>query len=430
MEEFTKLCIGRAFAFAFAPIAAQIKPNGERHNDIRTWEVPGEDEDNELKVQYIQVDKNRALHNILIKYMGSDVNDLVVMELGGELGISAHYVLMFMYKIDKTVYMWYRNPWGFEPESDEIEYDTLHPMEYLKTIPEYNNDSVFILDHRKTMPPRGPQAVSEECSRSDNCVENILSACNMGACVSWSELYTFHVMKWLTSLKKERSPALSRRAFTDKLLGIEASQSSKTKSLELISKFAYDHYNDDKKWSMIPMKLFRAIFNASPDKVSPGILEKVTLAYDSFMKKQSYLYKGEIDYENMETFLIAAGLHSEGVRKALQDDRSPLIDLSNYINFEEVNESSMGTVVVTSTMLLVACKIRESVDILSNILESKPRSKRGLTGGGSANDATPDSDDDILEVYSKRKLSDDDILEVYSKRPRSRRGGGGSSTVY
>lgn len=50
--------------------------------------------------------------------------------------------------------------------------------------------------------------------------------------------------------------------------------------------------------------------------------------------RKKFMSVGEDDYKNMEIFLKASGLHTEEVRRALQEDLWPLRKVSGEIQLE------------------------------------------------------------------------------------------------
>lgn len=395
MNDTQNLCVGRALAYAFGPKSYYIGKQYPTNDSRVVNEV--DPSSNELKIRNVHVTSMINLQVLIMGYRVSNVNDLIVLHLGSDVGIHGHSVNMYLYRMDDKVYIWYRNPWGYL--RDDLIYkrkNRQHPMNVLRMYKAIQNSGFCFLEPQNTMPVMGPQSISEECRSRNNKIEFIISSCKMGACIAWSAIYSQAVLDWLKTVNNTSN--MSCATFSLNLLKIDISQVSRDEALKRISIFSYGYWSE---CPVVPINLIIAIFKACPENAEN--IGDVVRAYDVFNTKPAK--KGPKDLQNVRNFLDTARINSSEIQEAWKKDSGKLEIFMASRTRNSLQYSKIGRFIVRTTMILAACKLREN-GLNVNFEPVHPCDERKET----------ESDKEFSSNNGKGKASDDDILARTLKR--------------
>lgn len=373
-------CLGRVLAYVYSAISHSLRDgdnDGKLLKNALDKHVPNT---GSLQTSTIHITTEQGLYDVVGDYVKDpSLKYFLVLTLGEEVGILGHVVGLFLFRHMENVFIWHRNPNGYD--ADQCEYQSIftlgqgkniHPLvvlqkNYKEDTNTYNDTTdVFILGERRGLYESGPQMQCENLSRSKNELEKItcrLGKGRLGSCATWHAMYVVDVEAMLMSLPET---SMSEKDFISNLNAIDQ-RHMENSSLRDVSIFAYRKWNSEGRASLNYLtEIYGSIDEANID------MKAYSDAFDVFEEKlgRPRSLNCEEDMHLLRTFLTSTNLLSEGIKiLMILDDKSRFF-LQRCSAFQ--TGITFSKYIVYSVMLLAACKERHREE------QSKMRKKARL----------------------------------------------------
>jgi len=347
----SELCLGRALAFTFGSFSHIM--------DVSIDTLPKEgvkDIESGLTVNRCIVTDYDALETVFFDSILDVGSDMVIIKLYGDVGIPSHDVMILVVNKGFDSLVFYRNSWGYDLDTKEYKrMDKEHPIKKLARLVSIPH-VIFVLPE-DSMIKCGAQHLSEECSRRDNSIEICVADRNLGACVSWNDMYIKKIQDWLRNKRINFGFEDALPEIKSQLVEIDSSLVFGDESLTKISEYGA------KRWAkspFIPYEMLREIFDTIPSSLSEIQFKTITNSYDKFM--------GNIpESGDHETLLPEASLflkESLGYELLVRDSYK-LTGICDGLKIK-IGTYSCGEFIIDMVMVLIACKNRTMSDEISS----------------------------------------------------------------
>jgi len=355
------ICLGRALSFTFGSFSHIL--------DMSIDVLPEkgiQDVESGLMINQCIVTDYDSLETALFDAILDSESDMVILKMYGDTGIPSHDVMIIVVNKGFDSLVFYRNAWGYD--LDNKEYEKLgkdHPMKRLSS--NISIPHVTFISPEESMVRCGSQHLSEECGRRNNPVEICIADKELGACVSWNDMYIKKIQDWLRNKPKAFNFESVLPEIKSELVDIDSSLVFGDDSLSKLSEYGA------KRWvnsPLIPYGMLREIFDAIPSVLSDNQFKKITNSYDKFMKNVP-------EYGDHDTLLPEVSLflkESLGYELLIRDSYG----LSKICDRLKVNIGtySCGEFIIDLTMVLIACKNRTIGDEIESGKRKRKRTAR------------------------------------------------------